>query len=146
MKIAIAITSDNHVYHNNPCTAPKFAIYTINKDNVQVSYSLTAVFDNPSFTQNAQAFSDEEKSGTCSIERQQDFSHACEHYAMLDVIGGSSYLLADKYCKNTLKSLNNGGASIYKIPTFIRDVHIAIKNFLIGANYANTFQHIHHAS
>jgi len=146
MKIAIAITSDNHVYQNNPCTAPKFAIYTINKDNIQISFSLTAVFDNPAFTQNAQTFSNEEISGTCSIERQQNFSHACEHYAMLDVIGGSSYLLADKCCKNTLKSLKNGGVSIYKIPTFIRDVHIAIKNFLIGANYANTLQHIHYAS
>lgn len=146
MKIAIAMTSNNRVYHNNPCTAPKFAIYTIDKENMQVSFSLSAIFDNPVSTKNSQAFTDEEKNCDCSIERQKDFSHACEHYALLDVIGGSTYLLADKYCQNTLKSLNNGGVSIYKIPTIIHDVDIAIKNFLIGANYANTFQHIHHAS
>lgn len=146
MKIAIAMTSDNRVYHNNPCTAPKFAIYTIDKENMQVRFSLSAIFDNPVFTNSSQTFTDEEKSCDCSIERQKDFSHACEHYALLDIIGGSTYLLADKYCQNTLKSLNNGGVSIYKIPTIIHDLDIAIKNFLIGAKYANTFQHIHHAS
>lgn len=146
MKVAIAMTSNNRVYHDNPCTAPKFAVYTIHKENLQVTFSLNAVLDNPVYTKNVKAFTDDAINCGCSIEQQQDFTHACEHYALLDIIGGSSYLLADKYCKNTLKSLNNGGVSIYKTPSIIHDVEIAIKNFLIGANYANTVQHIHHAS
>ncbi len=146
MKIAIAMTSNHRVYHNNPCTAPKFAIYSIHKEKAEVSFSLNAIFDNPVSSRNAEAFRDEEINCDCSVERQKDFSHACEHYALLDVIGGSSYLLADKYCKNTLRSLNNGGVSIYKIPSIIHEVDIAIKNFLLGAYYASTVQHIHHAS
>jgi len=146
MKIAIAMTSDNHVYHSNPCTAPKFSVYTVKKENAQVSFSLSAIFDNPASVNDAQHFKDEEINCNCSIERQNDFTHACEHYALLNIIGGSSYLLADKYCKNTQLSLHNGGVAIYKIPPMIRDVNTAIKNFLLGANYARTVQHIYHAS
>ena len=146
MKVAIAMTAKNRVYHHNPCTAPKFAIYSIIKEKEEISFCLSAVFDNPSLKRGTTSFSEDEKNGSCSLESQQDFSHACEHYALLDVIGGSDYLLADKYCKNTLKSINNGGVSIYKIPSFVHDVDIAIKNFLIGANYANTVQDINDAS
>ena len=146
MKIAVAMTSNNHVYHSNPCTAPKFGIYTIKKEGSNVSFALSAIFENPIFAKNDHHFTDEEKNCNCSIERQQDFNHACEHYALLDIIGGSSYLLADKFCKNTQRSLVNGGISIYKVPPIVREVNIAIKNFLLGANYAHTVQHIYHAS
>lgn len=146
MKIAIAMTSNNRVYHQNPCTAPKFAVYSIDREKEEVMYSLSAVFDNPTSMKKEKEFTDEEVNCNCSVERQEEFSHACEHYALLDVIGGSNYLLADQYCKNTLRSLNNGGVSVYKIPSIIHDVEIAIKNFLVGAYYASTVQHIHHAS
>jgi len=146
MKIAIAMTSDDCVYHHNPCTAPKFAIYTISKTENDIRFCLSAVFANPSLKRATASFSEDEKNGSCSIHRQEDFSHGCEHYALLDVIGGSQYLLADKYCKNTLKSINNGGVNIYKLPSFIHDVEIAIKNFLIGTNHANTVQNINDAS
>ena len=146
MKIAVAITSDNRVYHSNPCTAPKFSVYNIEKIDTQVTFSLSAVYDNPASGKHAQDFSEEEINCTCDMERQEDFSHACEHYALLEVIGGSSYLLADKYCRNTQRSLRNGGVAIYKVPPMIREVDTAIKNFLLGANYARSVQHIYHAS
>jgi len=146
MKVAIAITSNNRVYHHNPCTAPKFAIYTISKEDNEIKFSLNAVFENPSLKRGTTSFSEDEKNGSCSLEKQKDFSHACEHYALLDVIAGSDYLLTDKYCQNTKKSITNGGIGLYKVPSFIHDVDIAIKNFLIGANYANTVQNIHNAS
>ncbi len=146
MKVAIAMTSNDRVYHQNPCTAPKFAVFAIDTEEDVVTFSLSAVFYNPAFEKKVKAFTHEEMSCNCSIERQEDFSHACEHYALLDVIGGSNYLLADHYCKNTLRSLNNGGVSVYKIPSIIQDVEMAIKNFLLGAYYASTIQHIHHAS
>ena len=146
MKVAIAMTSNHNVYHNNPCTAPKFAVYTIEKEDKQIRYALSAVFDNPALAKNAHTFTDAEIYCRCNIDQQNDFSHACQHYALLDVIGGSNYLLADKYCQNTLRSLNNGGVAIYKIPSIINKVDIAIKNFLLGAHFASTVQHIHHAS
>ena len=146
MKVAIAMTLNDRVYHQNPCTAPKFAVYSINRDKDEVVYSLSAVFYNPVSEKKEQDFTHEEMNCSCSVTRQEDFSHACEHYALLDVIGGSTYLLADQYCKNTLRSLNNGGVSVYKIPSIIHDTEMAIKNFLLGAYYASTIQHIHHAS
>lgn len=146
MKIAIALTLNDRVYHQNPCTAPKFAVYCIDRIEDRVIYSLSAVFFNPASEKKVKAFTTDEMNCSCSIERQEEFSHACEHYALLDVIGGSNYLLADQYCKNTLRSLNNGGVSVYKIPSIINDVEMAVKNFLLGAYYASTIQHIHHAS
>jgi predicted Fe-Mo cluster-binding NifX family protein len=146
MKIAIAMTLNDRVYHNNPCTAPKFAVYSIDKKEDAVVYSLNAIFYNPASTKKVTAFTDDEINCSCSTERQEDFSHACEHYALLDVIGGSKYLLADQYCKNTLRSLKNGGVAVYKIPSIVHDVELAIKNFLLGVYYASTVQHIHHAS
>jgi len=146
MKIAVAMDLDHTFYHKNPSTAPKFAIYTIKGEKSEVTYALSAIFENPWYSKKANIIQNEEINCECSIERQEDLDHACSHYAVLDVISGCSYLLADHYCNNTLKALKNGGVSIFKIPFMIRDIEIAIKNFLIGALYASTVQHIHHAS
>lgn len=145
MKIAIGISESKHVYHQNPCTAPSFAVYNIYKEDLDIFFSLDAIFDNPASKKSIYPFSKEEIDCDCSEEKQKDFFHACEHYVLLDVLGGSSYLLADKYCPNTLQSLHNGGVTIYKIPAIIREVDNAIKNFLIGANFANTVQNIYYA-
>jgi len=146
MKIAVAMDLDHSFYHKNPSTAPSFAIYTIEGTKEEVLYTLSATLKNPWSAQEGNFFKPEEIDSACSLERQANLDHSCSHYALLDILSGCSYLLADNYCTNTLKALNNGGVSVFKIPMIIHNIDTAIKNFLIGAQYANTIQHIHHAS
>jgi predicted Fe-Mo cluster-binding NifX family protein len=72
--------------------------------------------------------------------------HICEHYALLETISNCNYLLASNYCENTFNTLSKGGIIIFKIPRIIKNIDIAIKNFLIGASFANKLQNIHHIS
>jgi len=85
MKIAIAMTLNDRVYHNNPCTAPKFAVYSIDKGKDAVVYSLSAVFYNPASTKKVTAFTDQEVNCSCTIQRQKEVSHASEHHALLNI-------------------------------------------------------------
>ncbi len=146
MKIAIAMSSHDRPYHDNPYTAPKFGIYMITRHHDNVSYRLQTVFDNPIYAQRNGLLKEDEKFCSCSPERQHNFMHACEHYALLDVIGGSRYLLGKNFCQNTLKSLKNAGVSAYEMPPIIHKIDTAIKNFLIGAKVVHSIQNIHHAS
>jgi len=146
IKIAIAMNTDHSFYHNNPYTASKFAVYTIIKNQDKVKYSLSAIFENPWLSQMSKAFEYDEINCSCSHICKSSLEHTCSHYAMLDVIGGCNYFLADHYCDNTKKALQNAGVTIFKIPPIINKVDIAIKNFLLGAMYASTVQHIHNAS
>lgn len=146
MKIAVPVGKQQTFYHSNPYTAPRFAIYLIEGDRENVSFSLSAVLDNPWSEQKCDAFEEGETECSCSSELQKDMQHICGHYALLDVVGGCSYLLADRFCKNTSHALKNGGVTLFKIPGIIHDVEIAVQNFLIGASLASTIQHIHNAS
>jgi len=146
MKIAVPLTKELMLYSNNPYTAAKFAIYLIVGDKTDVSYSLIEIVDNPRYIEVSDIGEETEKECACDSERQNDLKHICEHYSILESIASCSYLLAIKYCKNTSKTLQNGGIKIFQIPTIIKKADTAIKNFLIGASLANRIQNIHHAS
>ncbi len=146
MKIAVPLNNAFTFYHLNPFTAPKFAIYTIEGDRLHLTFGLYSVVDNPWKNINNGEF--EEKQIACGCEAKQcmNIRHIFEHYALLDAIGGCSYLLADRYCDNTTRALNNGGIRVFKIPPIINMIDSAVKNFILGASLASTFKHIHHAS
>jgi predicted Fe-Mo cluster-binding NifX family protein len=146
MQIAIPLNDQLSLYHSNPCTAPKFAIYAIEGDRTHLSFRLTQIVDNPWCRIKCANFEEEAVACDCDPDRRNSMRHISEHYALLDAIGECSYLLADRYCENTKRAMKNGGVRIFKIPSIIKQTDMAIKNFLIGAELANTMQHIHHAS
>ena len=146
MKIAVPLKDTFTFYHLNPFTAPKFAIYNIEGDRLNLTYGLSSVVENPCKNINNGEF--EEKQILCDCDEKQctNIHHIFEHYALLDAIGGCSYLLADRYCDNTTRALNNGGIKMFKIPPIINMIDSAVKNFILGASLASTFKHIHHVS
>jgi predicted Fe-Mo cluster-binding NifX family protein len=146
MTIAVPLDNELMLYHDNPFTAPKFAIYFINGDKTNVSFKRTKIVENPRCLFECNLFDDSQIKCDCDVASKADIEHICEHYALLESIGSCSYLLADRYCENTSHTLKNGGISVFKIPTIINDIEMAIKNFLIGASYANKIQNIHNAS
>ena len=146
MKIAIPLHKQLTLYHHNPCTAPKFAIYTIEGDPSSVVFALDMIVDNPWAEVKCDNYDSDQVFCECDLERRESMRHIAEHYALLDAIGGCSYLLADRYCDNTTRALGNGGIKIFKIPPIINKIDNAIKNFIIGASLASTVEHIHHAS
>ncbi|OHE10908.1 MAG: hypothetical protein A2513_01050 [Sulfurimonas sp. RIFOXYD12_FULL_33_39] len=146
MRIAIPLDKNMMFYNENPYTAPKFAIYFIEGNHSDISFKILKILDNPRYLDVSEGVEEIQKKCDCNIERQTDMQHICEHYSILETIGNCSYLLAAKYCHNTYKTLKNGGIKIFKIPSIIKKTEIAIKNFLIGASFANKIQSIHDAS
>ena len=146
MEIAIPTDDKHAIYHDNAYTAPKFAIYSIILGKTEISFSLKSIIENPLSRLKCEGFEDDQLACHCDFERSQSQRHIYEHYALLDVIGGCSYLLANQYCKNVIRSMENGGITIYKIPPIIKKIDMAIKNFLIGASIANKVQNIHYES
>ena len=146
MKIAIPVNDLLALYKHNPLTAPKFAIYDIESVNSEVYFSLHSILENKLSKHKNHIFTTKEIMCTCDLEKKNNLLHKCEHYALLELIGDCSYLLADRYCDNTKKSMKQGGVILFRIPTIINKVEIAIKNFLIGGSIANKIKHIHHAS
>ncbi|MEN8726875.1 MAG: hypothetical protein ABF276_02820 [Sulfurovum sp.] len=145
-KIAIPVNNTMGFYHSNPMTAPKFAIYTINIKNENVTFSLINIADNPWNRTNNGIYSPSQIDCSCNKEICSDIRHITEHYSILNVIHECDYLLVDNYCDNSLRALQNANIQTYKIPPFITHTHLAIKNFLLGASLASTFKHIHYAS
>lgn len=146
MTIAIPVHPDHRLYHDNPCTAPRFALYDIEGPESNVQVRLKTEVDNPLCQVTHNCFDAEKIACSCNETQQKNIQHISEHYALLEAIAGCSYLLADRYCANTSRTLKNGGIELVKIPPFIDKIESAIKNFLIGASLANQVQHIHHAS
>ena len=146
MKIALPLNPELTFYHQNPFTAPKFAIYTIEGERMHMTFKLSEVVDNPCCDLNGGQFEENELGCSCDESQCTDMRHLFEHYALLDAIGGCSYLLVDRCCENTARALSNGGVQVFKIPPIIHRIDSAVKNFLIGASLASTFKHIHHAS
>ena len=147
MEIAIPTDDQDAIYRDNAYTAPKFAIYLVHlEDKKNISFQLKSIVDNPLKSLKCDGFDVEELSCKCELGSSDNLRHVYEHYALLDAIGGCSYLLANRYCKNIVRTMNNGGITVYKIPPIIQKIDTAIKNFLIGASFASPAQHIHHAS
>lgn len=147
MDIAIPTDEQHVIYHDNPYTAPKFAIYSVIQNaKTDVTFALKSIVDNPLYRLKCNIFEDDQLKCNCEDERANSIKHIYEHYALLDVLGGCSYLLANNYCKNVIRSMTNGGITIYKIPPIIKKIDMAIKNFIIGVSLASKVQHIHDAS
>jgi len=146
MMIAVPEDNDLTFYHDNPFTAPKFAIYSIEGDKTNVSFSKSAIVENHRHLFKCNIIEESQIACDCDMDAKKDIEHICEHYSLLESISNCSYLLADKYCENTSNTLKKGGVIVFKIPTFIKDINVAIKNFLIGASLANKVQYIHNAS
>ena len=146
MTIAIPLHKNTTLYHDNPCTAPKFGIYNIEGNRTNICFSLITVVDNPWCGVKCDQFGQDQIACSCDPERKKNMRHISEHYALLDAIGGCSYLLADHYCDNTSRALQKGGVKVFKIPPIIDKIDNAIKNFLIGASLASKVQHIHHGT
>ena len=146
MKIALPVKDNLTIYKDNPHTAPKFAIYSIEKLHETIEYSLLSIIENPMSKLKDKKFEDGEIGCNCSVEKQDNLEHKCEHYSLLEILHECSYLLASKYCKNTQSSLKKAGIKIFKIPTIISRIDMAIKNFIIGASLASKIKNIHHAS
>ncbi len=145
-KIAIPLNRTMGFYHKNPMTAPKFAIYTINVRRKNVIFSLLHVLDNPLNSSHEEGYEQSQIQCNCNQNTCADIHHKAEHYVILDAIQECKYLLVDYYCKNIVDALQVANIQTYKIPPFITQVDMAIKNFLLGASLASTFKHIHHAS
>ncbi len=127
-------------------TAPKFAIYTINMKRKNVIFSLLHILDNPLNSNNKGGYEQSQIHCNCNQDTCSDINHKAEHYVILDAIRECKYLLADYYCQNIVDALQIADIQTYKIPPFITQVDMAIKNFLLGASLASTFKHIHNAS
>jgi predicted Fe-Mo cluster-binding NifX family protein len=146
MKIALPIENNLILYKDNPHTAPKFAIYDIETKLNTIHFSLNSIIENQFSKLKNGEFDKSEKKCTCDIYRQKNLRHKCNHYSLLEMLDGCSYLLASKYCVNTKSSMKHGGIKIFKIPPIINKIDLAIKNFIIGDSLANQIKQIHHAS
>lgn len=146
MKIAVPFSQELELYRQNPSTAPKFGIYEIIQDKREVAISLLCIEKNPWCKGNCENFDSDSANCACDESRQKDIRHITEHYALVEILKGCSYLLADRFCENTKRALNNGGIRVFKYPSIIRTAENAIKNFIIGASLANTVEHVHYAS
>jgi len=146
MKIAVPFSQQLELYRQNPSTAPRFGIYEIESGEDGISVRLQAIEENPWCDNACISFPDSDANCACDEDRQHDIRHITEHYALLEVLKGCSYVLADHFCKNTQKALDNGGIRVFKYPSIIRTAENAIKNFIIGASLANTVEHVYYVS
>lgn len=146
MRIAIPFNQKMELYRRNPSTAPRFGIYDIEPGNGAIDVKLLGIEVNPWCENSCSGFPDTDAECNCDDDRQQDIRHITEHYALLEVLTGCTYVLADNFCSNTKRALENGGIRVFKYPSVIRTAENAIKNFIIGASLANTVEHVHYAS
>jgi predicted Fe-Mo cluster-binding NifX family protein len=146
MKIAVPVNDLLNVYKHNPHTAPKFLIYEIVKLHNEVHFSLDSVVENSLWVYKNHLFHSSEVMGECDDAKKENMAHKCEHYSLLEMISGCSYLLAARFCESSKKSMQQSGIKIFKIPSIINKTDIAIQNFIIGESIASKIQQIHNAS
>jgi len=142
LKIAIPMDEKQTIYHNNPYTAPQFAIYEIVFHKGYVHFNLNQTIQSPWNS----VFKEKTLKCSCDASDKNDIRHICEHYSLLEVLKDCKYLLADHFCENTSKVLEKANITIFKIPSIINRADLAIKNFLIGASFANNLQKIYNVS
>ncbi|KIM11357.1 MAG: hypothetical protein KU37_06920 [Sulfuricurvum sp. PC08-66] len=146
MRIAVPLDEHHNLYANNPNTANFFAIYRLEGTASHLTYRLEKTLVNPWYGPKCGEFDDEQRGCTCDIERQKNMRHISEHYAMLQVIGECSYLLAGNFCDTLEKALGMADVAIYPIPPVVKNIDNAIANFIIGARLASQVHYIHQAS
>lgn len=146
MKIALPMDENLSFYKDNPHTAPKFAIYDIETVQSSIHFSLNSIIDNQLSRVKNHEFDESEKKCDCDTQRQSNLRHKCDHYSLLEELSDCSYLLANKYCKNTQMAMSLGGIKIFKIPPIINEIDMAIKKFIIGDSLASQIKQIHNVS
>lgn len=146
MKVAVPTDNELSFYHANPITAPKFSIYTIEGSYMDLTFHLVDIVINPWIILNRGVFNEKQICCECGEEECLDIRHVSEHYALLEVIGECDYLLADHYCANTLSALKKASVEVFKIPSIIKKIDYAIKNFILGASLADNIKHVHNES
>lgn len=147
LTIAIPVDATNRVYHDNPCSAPLFAVYEIEGNRKDMRYRHAFTRLNPWKKVEGEMVTDPKvRDCSCDETTVKDPHHISDHYALLEVLGKCNYLLADRYCFNTVNTMRNVGIRLHKMPPFVTRIEQAIHHFIIGANYADHLQHIHPAS
>lgn len=145
--IAIPVDATNNVYHDNPCSAPLFAVYEIEGSRKEIRYRHAFTRLNPWKKVEGTMVTDMSvRNCSCDDDTSQDPHHISEHYALLEVLGKCDYLLANRYCLNTVKMMRNVGIKLHRFPPFVKRIDQAIHHFIIGADIADHVQHIHPAS
>ncbi|MEA1919265.1 MAG: hypothetical protein U9N52_05445 [Campylobacterota bacterium] len=147
MKFALPLDLDHHVYRYNPCSASKFAIYTVHGNSKSVTYTLLSIVDNPWVATDGKMVCDPAaRLSQCDEISENDINHIAEHYVLLEALNGCDYLLGQNFCDNTIRTMKNAGIKIFTIPPFNSQSDKAIRHFLIGAKIADSVEYIHHAS
>jgi predicted Fe-Mo cluster-binding NifX family protein len=143
MKIAVPLDNKKKVYHANPWTAPSFAIYTVTEEDENLIYDCIAEKENPWIEENASVICDTMTCADgCSDVVKADLSHLSDHYIILEAVHGCTYLVAETYCSNVEKVLENSGINIYRLPPIVKEPDLAIKNLLVNLKYTNSVQKV----
>lgn len=146
MKIAVPLDTDGKVYTKNPWTAPRFVIYSVRDSGDNIIYEAIEVKENPWRAKDKDLICDPIMcDGDCSDITQADVNHLADHYIILEVINGCSYLIVEMACSNVEKVLKHGGIELYVLPPIIKEPDLAIKRLLVNLKYTYNIQKIHKA-
>lgn len=141
MRVAIPVTDELTIFKSNPCSAPKYCIFTILQEQRDF---LTMTLDKT--VKNLHLKEAESLVCSCCADVENSMEHRIWHYTIVESIQGCDYLLVKDFCKNTQHTLNIAGIKLLNIPSIIQDPQLAIKNFIIGERLAYNIQHVHYAS
>jgi len=137
MKIAVPLNKEKKVYHDNPWTAPSFAIYSVTEEDEELIYDRVAEKENPRFGYDPTACSD-----NCSDAVKADLSHISDHRTILESVRGCRYLVAETYCNNVEKVLGESGIELYRLPPIVKNPDLAVKNLLVNLKFTDNVQKV----
>ncbi|UFH58424.1 NifB/NifX family molybdenum-iron cluster-binding protein [Sulfurovum mangrovi] len=142
MRVVIPVKNRTDVFHDNMFKAPLFAVYTIDHIEPNVYCTCIDIINNPYSSPDDISPEHFENHGICDPE-SCTMEHITEHYILSHRMKSCDYVLADHFCANMTKALQEKGVAIYKISPFLHSPDIAIKNFILGVSLASKLQHIH---
>ncbi len=143
IKIAVPLDTDGRVYPLNPWTAPLFAIYLVQDREDKITFERLEEKENPWTKEEKNIICDPMMCGDgCSDIIRSDLNHLADHYIILEVLNGCSYLIAEMACSNVEKVLEHGGIEIYELPPIIKEPDLAIKRLLVNLEFTYKIQNI----
>lgn len=146
MIVAIPLDAREKVFHLNPCACSVFALYEVTGNRKDTRYRYIETRLNPWKKYDGAMVNDPKmRSCECECEIAQNPQHISEHYALLEVIGKSDYLIADQYCLNTLYAIKNVGIKLHKIPPFVKTAQDALEHLIIGTELTDNLRYVHPA-
>lgn len=147
MKIAVPLDTDGQVYSMNPWTAPIFAIYSVQDREDMIIFERLEEKTNPWAQKDKGIVCDPMMcTDGCSDVIKADLNHLADHYIILEVLNGCSYLIAEIACSNLEKVLEHGGIGFYVLPPIIKKPDLAIKRLLVNLDYTDSIQKIRNIS